>query len=195
MKAAPNQVGWVLTVGELYYGFYPISLDDSKATLLERPLVNRSTKFFSNFTKFRITILLNRRLTDLIWICLFIFLLAFSCFRISMTDLESIWTEIENISLGTIENLDKRSFNHSASEQVVFKVMSSGSMVLWTITIFFAGFQYSSTTEYEYISGSRFNTVGISDPFGITINLHNIRISNVSQTISNYASKISENSL
>ena len=36
---APNQVGWVPTVGELYYGLNPISLDDSRITFLERPSV------------------------------------------------------------------------------------------------------------------------------------------------------------
>ena len=61
MESTPNQVGWVLVVGELYYGLNPISLDDSRTTLLERPLVNGSAIFFSDFTKFRSTTLPNRR--------------------------------------------------------------------------------------------------------------------------------------
>ena len=39
MEPTPNQVGWVPTVGELYYGLNPISLDDSRMTFLERPSV------------------------------------------------------------------------------------------------------------------------------------------------------------
>jgi len=35
MEPASNQVGWVSTVGELYYGLNPISLDDSRITFLE----------------------------------------------------------------------------------------------------------------------------------------------------------------
>jgi len=137
MESTPNQVGWILAVSELYYGHNPISLDDFRTTLQERPLVNGSTKFFSDFTKSRSTILPNRRWTDLslFWMCLFIFLLTLSYFRISMVDLESVWTEIESMSLGTIENSDKRSFNHSTSEQVVSKAMSSDSMVLLAITV------------------------------------------------------------
>jgi len=59
MESAPNQVGWIPAVGELYYGLNPISLDDF--TLLERPLVNGSVRFFLDFTKFRITTLPKRR--------------------------------------------------------------------------------------------------------------------------------------
>jgi len=40
-RTVPDQVGWILAVGELYNGLNPISLDDSRITLLERPLVNR----------------------------------------------------------------------------------------------------------------------------------------------------------
>ena len=36
MKLALNQIGWVLTVSELYYKLNPISLDDSKIKFLER---------------------------------------------------------------------------------------------------------------------------------------------------------------
>jgi len=36
MEPASNQVGWVLIVSELYYGFNPVSLDDSRITFLER---------------------------------------------------------------------------------------------------------------------------------------------------------------
>ena len=50
MEPTPNQVGWVPTIGELYYGFNPISLNDSRIALLERPLVNGPTIFFSDFT-------------------------------------------------------------------------------------------------------------------------------------------------
>ena len=60
-RTVPDQVGWILAVGELYNGLNPISLDDSRITLLERPLVNGSAIFFSDFTKFRSTTLPNRR--------------------------------------------------------------------------------------------------------------------------------------
>ena len=51
MELALNQVGWVgPTVDELYYGLNPISLDDSRTTLLERSFFNGSARFFSNFT-------------------------------------------------------------------------------------------------------------------------------------------------
>ena len=50
MKPAPNQVGCVLTVGELYYEFNPISLDETRTTFLERPLV-RMTLCFSGLDK------------------------------------------------------------------------------------------------------------------------------------------------
>ena len=39
MQSALNQVGWVPAIGELYYGFNPISLDESRTTLLEKALV------------------------------------------------------------------------------------------------------------------------------------------------------------
>ena len=45
------------------------------------------------------------------------------------------------MSLGTIDNSDKRSFNHSALEQVVFRAMSSDSMVLLAITVCLQDFQ------------------------------------------------------
>ena len=38
MEPAPNQVGWVPAVGELYYRFNLISIDESRTTLLERAL-------------------------------------------------------------------------------------------------------------------------------------------------------------
>jgi len=50
-------------------------------------------------------------------------------------------TEIGSMGLGTIENSNKRSFNHSASEQVVSRAMSSDSMVLLTITVCLHDFQ------------------------------------------------------
>jgi len=34
-ELAPDQVGWVLAVGELYYGLSLMHLDDFKTTLLE----------------------------------------------------------------------------------------------------------------------------------------------------------------
>jgi len=137
MESTPNLGGWVPAVGELYYGLNPISLEDSRTTLLEKPLVNGSAIFFSDFTKSRSITLPNRRWTNLslIWICLFIFLLVLFYFRISMVDLESVWTEIGSMGLGMIENSDKRSFNHSALEQVVCRAMSSDSMVLLAITV------------------------------------------------------------
>ena len=49
------------------------------------------------------------------------------------------------MGLGTIENLDKRSFNHSASEQVVSKAMSSDSMVLLAIIVCLQDFQDTAT--------------------------------------------------
>ena len=45
------------------------------------------------------------------------------------------------MGLGTIENSDKRSFNHSASEQVVSRAMSSDFMVLLTIIVYLQDFQ------------------------------------------------------
>ena len=39
MELAPNQVGLFSVVGGLYYGFNPISLDESRTTLLEKALV------------------------------------------------------------------------------------------------------------------------------------------------------------
>ena len=126
MESTSNRVGWVPAVGELYYGLNPISLDDSRTTLLERPLVNGSARFFSDFTKSKITTLPNRRWTDLslICMCLFIFLLKQSCFRISIVDFESVWIEIGSIGLGTIWNSDRKSFSHSASEQVVSRAVT-----------------------------------------------------------------------
>jgi len=59
MEPALDQEGWVPAIGELYYGFNRISLDDSRTTFLERLLVNGSARFFSDFTKFRITTLPN----------------------------------------------------------------------------------------------------------------------------------------
>jgi len=61
MEPAPNQVGWVPAVGELYYGLNPIFLDDSRTTLLEKTLVNGLVRYSLDFTKFRITTLRNRR--------------------------------------------------------------------------------------------------------------------------------------
>ena len=102
---------------------------------------------------------------------------------------------IGSIDLDMIENSDKSSFNHSfrascvqSNELRLHGVLSNHCL--------FAGFSgHSSTTEHEYISGSRLNTVGISDLVGITITFHNIRISSVSQTIANCVSKISKDSL
>ena len=45
MEPAPNQVGWVPTVGELYYRLNPISLNETKNILLERPLVKMTLVF------------------------------------------------------------------------------------------------------------------------------------------------------
>jgi len=39
MEPAPNQVGWVPAIGELYYGLNSISLDESRIIFLKRPLV------------------------------------------------------------------------------------------------------------------------------------------------------------
>ena len=58
-----------------------------------------------------------------------------------MVDLESVCTEIGSMVLGTIENSDKISFNHSALEQVVSRAMSSDSMVLLSITVCLQDFQ------------------------------------------------------
>jgi len=65
MEPSPNQLGWIFAVSKLYYGLITISLDDSWTILLERPLVNGSTKFIWDYTKFRITTLPNRRWKDL----------------------------------------------------------------------------------------------------------------------------------
>ena len=46
MKSTLNQIGWIFAVGELYYEPNLISLDDSRITLLERPLVNGQQDFF-----------------------------------------------------------------------------------------------------------------------------------------------------
>ena len=45
MEPAPNQVGWVPAVGELYYRLNPISLDETRTIFLERPLI-RMTLYF-----------------------------------------------------------------------------------------------------------------------------------------------------
>ena len=50
-EPALDQVGWVPAIGELYYGLNPISLDDSRITLLERPLVNGSAKILLRLYK------------------------------------------------------------------------------------------------------------------------------------------------
>jgi len=148
MESAPNQVDWVPAVSELYYGLNPISLDDAWITLLERPIVNVSVIFFSDFSKCRSTTFPNRHYVtnlNLIWICLFIFLLALSYFKISMVHFELVWTEIGSICLGTIENSYKRFFNYSASVQVVSRVISSDSMVLLAIIIYLQDFQDTAT--------------------------------------------------
>ena len=49
------------------------------------------------------------------------------------------------MGLGTIDNSDKRSFNHSTSDQVVSRAMSSDSMVLMTIIICLQDFQDTAT--------------------------------------------------
>ena len=49
MEPAPNQVGgWVPAVGELYYGLNPISLDESRNILLERPLIKKTLCFLGS---------------------------------------------------------------------------------------------------------------------------------------------------
>ena len=45
MEQALNQVGWVIAVGELYNDLNPISLDETKTILLERPLVRMILSF------------------------------------------------------------------------------------------------------------------------------------------------------
>jgi len=45
------------------------------------------------------------------------------------------------MGLGTIENSDKKSFNHSTSDQVVSRAMSLDSMVLLAITDCLQDFQ------------------------------------------------------
>ena len=47
-----------------------------------------------------------------------------------MVDLESVWIKIEGTCLGMIRNSEIGSFNYSAYEQVVFRVISSASIVL-----------------------------------------------------------------
>ena len=44
----------------------------------------------------------------------------------------------------TIENSDKRAFNHSASEQVVSRAISSDFMVLLAIIVYLQDFQDTS---------------------------------------------------
>jgi len=41
MESAPNQVGWVPVIGELYYVFNPIFLDDSRP----RKILSRQDSF------------------------------------------------------------------------------------------------------------------------------------------------------
>ena len=48
MEPAPNQVGWVPAVGELYYGLNPISLNETKTILLERPLIRMTLCFLGS---------------------------------------------------------------------------------------------------------------------------------------------------
>jgi len=93
------------------------------------------------------------------------------------------------------ENFDNRSINHSASVQVVFRAISSDSIVLLAITVCLQDFQDTNNTKHKYIPGSRLYVVGVNDPVGSTIPFYNIRISSVSQTITNCASKISEYSI
>ena len=57
-----------------------------------------------------------------------------------MVDLESAWIEIGSVG-GTIENSDERSFNHSASKQVMIRAISSDSMVLLAINVCLQDFQ------------------------------------------------------
>ena len=45
MELAPNQVGWVPAIGELYYRLNLISLNETRTILLERPLI-RTTLYF-----------------------------------------------------------------------------------------------------------------------------------------------------
>lgn len=56
MKISLQPKGWVYIVGESLFGLNIIFLDVSQITLLERPFVNESARFFSTFTKSRITI-------------------------------------------------------------------------------------------------------------------------------------------
>ena len=66
---------------------------------------------------------------------MFSFLLTLTCFSNSIVDLESVLIEIRGISLGMIKNAYIKSFNHSASEQIVFRAISSISIVLLAITV------------------------------------------------------------
>jgi len=60
------------------------------------------------------------------------------------------------MGLGTIKNLERRSFNHSASKQVVSRAMSSDSIVLIAITVCFQDFQ-------DAVAPSNINTYPIVD--------------------------------
>ena len=73
-----------------------------------------------------------------------------------MVDLESVWTKIGSICLGTIENSNKRCFNHSASVQVVSRAISSDSIVLLTITVYLHDFQ-------DTVALSNINTYPVVD--------------------------------
>ena len=53
-------------------------------------------------------------------------------------------------------------------------------------------FGYISTTEYKYISISRFYTVGVSGPVVVTVSFYYFKISSANQIIANYTSKIFE---
>ena len=95
--------------------------------------------------------------------------------------------------LGTIWNLDKRSFNYLASKQVVSELRLHSAPSNHCLFTVFSG--HSSTNEHKIKSSSRLNTVRVSDPVGITVPFYDIWISSLSQTIANCASKISEYSL
>ena len=83
------------------------------------------------------------------------------------------------MGLGTRENLDKRSLSNKLGLHGV-----PGNHCLFAE---FSG--HSSTTEHKYISSSRLYTIGVSDPVTFTVSFYYIRVSNVSQTIANCASR------
>lgn len=83
--------GWIVVVGNFYYGLSPIPLKDYRITVLSNPLASCSAKFFTDLTNSNVitfSFIFYQINLCLTFINLFILVSTFSWVHLSIVDLQ-----------------------------------------------------------------------------------------------------------